>query len=232
MPTFPPVQSSLMSQALAPFERLAGISCPSAAALPHVTVLSTSRDIAYDFRHGQDFLGRQGADYQSPYPPDADVVTRGLRADRPEFKLEATWHDLSYPLQQRDCLSVATVTLTIRLQPRIFIAREVAPGLCQDTILAHERHHVDIDREELAKYTPLIRQAVERNADAVGVIGPLPHDAVSRATAAEIDDLGKTVATVQRQLSEELDARQQAFDSLQEYTRVSAICRRADAEGR
>ena len=150
MPTLPPA----LTQYYAP-THIVEQGCHMGQ-LPHVEVVSTSRDIRYDFSKGQHALTTTATDYPSPYPPSADAVTRGLRADRPEFKLEASWHDTSWPMLGEDCMSFDKVQLSIRLQPQIFIAKEVRPGVCQDTILAHERHHVDIDREVLAQYTPLL----------------------------------------------------------------------------
>ena len=47
-----------------------------------------------------------------------------------------------------------------------------------------------------------------------------------------MDRLGEAVTVVERRMTQDLDARQQAFDSLQEYQRVSAICQRAETAGR
>jgi hypothetical protein len=192
---------------------------------PTVSVTPVSDEIQNDYSTSSRDLSMKKTDTASPYPAGTDSATGGLRVDTPTIATAVKYGDATYPGLHQSCLWYHSIDVTIKLSPHIYIAREYnALGPCRDAIMAHELHHVDVDREMMNKYSYIIGQAVQEVVDKTGAVGPIDADAVPANGQQLIDAVSAAIKTVQQPLQDEMRQRQAQVDSLEEYKRISAIC--------
>lgn len=194
---------------------------------PQVSVTPQTQEISYDYDQTSAALSAMKSDTVSPYAPDADVTTGGLRADRPETRIEVRWNILEYPVLGLVCLSYDRVDITTTLKPKIYIAKDFTTDRrCKAAILEHEKKHVLVDRQIINKYAPKIGQAVKDTIDEAGALGPYKKDELDHWQKQMIEHVEAAAARHRLQMEKEMRARQAEVDSLEEYNRVSKICRR------
>lgn len=192
---------------------------------PSVSVTPVSDEIQYDYSTSSRDLTMKKTGTASPYPAGTDSATGGLRVDTPTIATSVKYGDVTYPSLHQSCLWFHSIDVSIKLSPHIYIAREYnALGPCRDAIMAHELHHVDVDREMMNKYSYIIGQAVQEVVNRTGAVGPFDSDKVADNGQQLIDGISAAIKTVQQPLQDEMRERQAQVDSLEEYKRISAIC--------
>lgn len=202
-----------------------GLACVVPKA-PSVTVTPVTEDIAYQFdRSSHELTVMRGGPAESAM--GVDVATGGLRVDQPYVAVNVRYGMADYPSLKQACIWYDSAAVTITLRPNIFIAKEYnVPGPCRDAIMAHELHHVDVDREMMNKYSYVIGEAVKKVVDETGGVGPFADDQIDARGKTLIDRVSQAVRNAEVPLREEMTARQAEVDSPAEYKRVSAICNR------
>jgi len=191
---------------------------------PIINVNPVTQPIAYDFTKSSAELGSMHVNATTPYAPGTDTTTGGLRHDEPQIRLEISVGSVQHgsgPL----CFWYDTVTVTIELQPKIYIAREQARDkTCRTAILAHEKKHVAVDREVINQYAQGIGKAVQSAVNAAGGIGPYSADSAAATQDMMIEHIRTAIASQELAVEQEMHRRQSQVDSYEEYQRVSAIC--------
>jgi hypothetical protein len=203
-----------------------GIQCAMPKA-PSVVVEPLSDPIQYDFSRSEKELSAMKMDTASPYPPGADSATGGLRVDHPIIAMDAKWGYLTYTPANMICVWYDTIKVTLQLKPHIYIANRYGLGPCRDAILAHERRHVDVDREIVNKYTIRIGQILKDIVDKMGALGPYPADQLSKISAFMSQSVKQALSMEEERFEAEERQRQAQVDTLQEYQRVTTICHNA-----
>lgn len=200
------------------------ITCRVAKA-PQINVNPTSQSIVYDYSKTSAELNHMQSNTVSPYAPDADVTTGGLREDRPQTRIEVRWNVLEYPREELVCLSYNLIDVEIQLHPKIYIAKDFgADRACKAAILEHERKHVKIDRQVTNKYARLIGSALKRAIDDIGALGPYNKEDLPAMQKLMVEHVNRAAQSYDLQLEKEMRARQAEVDSLAEYERVSKLC--------
>jgi hypothetical protein len=191
---------------------------------PSISVTPQSDEIAYDFdRSSRELTVMKGGPAESAM--GVDVTTGGLRVDQPMVAVNVRYGMADYPSLRQGCVWYDSATVNITLRPHIFIAKEYnVPGPCRDAIMAHELHHVDVDREMMNKYSYVMGEAVKKAVDDTGGIGPFADGEIDAQGQALIDKVTQAVREAEIPLRDEMTARQADVDSPAEYKRVSAIC--------
>lgn len=195
---------------------------------PVINVVPRTAAIDYDFSQSSDALTKKRTNTISPYAAGADTTTGGLRSDRPKMATKMQWGTQTFPDLGIMCFWYKQIDITIDLSPKISVAKEFDDrGTCREAILEHERKHVKVDREVINKYALAIGKAVQNAVNTAGALGPYKvsdADAVQNKLQAHIQS---AVSSQELLLYEEMSRRQNDVDSLDEYTRVSEICRKA-----
>lgn len=191
---------------------------------PSISITPVSDEIVYDFDRGSHELTVM-KDGPAEAAMRTDVTTGGLRVDQPVVEVNVRYGNADYTGLKQACVWYDTAAVTITLRPHIYIAKEFnVPGPCRDAIMAHELHHVDVDRDMMNKYSYVIGEAVKKIVDETGGVGPYPDDQTDAQGQGLIDKITQTVRDAEIPLREEMTARQGEVDSPAEYKRVSAIC--------
>lgn len=194
---------------------------------PFISINPTSAPIQYDYTLSSKELGVFKSDTISPYAPGADTTTGGLRHDRPAMHTEVTWGVRKYPDRQIACLWYEKITIDIALEPKIYIAKEEKRNpACRDAIMDHELKHVSVDREVINRYAAEIGQAVKQAVDGAGAMGPYKYEDLADIQARLVDHVKAAVDSRKLMLYQEMSRLQGQVDSLEEYERVSKICRK------
>lgn len=132
----------------------------------------------------------------------------------------------TWPALSQACLYITKITVTITLDPKIYIAKEYAPGTCHyNAVLQHEMKHFRVDRDVVNKYSNVILQELDRTLKRLGYKqGPFPAE----KTAAYQQSLGKLISSTVTDLSnimnQERQKNQTAVDTVEEYRRVDGVC--------
>jgi len=162
----------------------------------------------------------------APLGTGDNVHVEGLTNGR--IGMDATYEFSSetWPALSQTCLYVKKVTVVITLDPKIYVAREYAPGTCHyNAVLQHEMKHFRVDRDVVNKYSNIILQELNNTLKRVGYKqGPFP----AAQTQPYQQSMGKLIATTISSLSDimnqERQKRQAGVDTLEEYRRVDALC--------
>lgn len=122
------------------------------------------------------------------------------------------------------CWSITRANLELVMETVVHVAAEIPPNSCAwNEVIAHEKLHIDIDRQ-------LFPQLVsEMRAGAMLVAGEaIPAETDVAATTAAKERLSATLGEIARRHSEVRNARQLAIDTPEEYGRFAAACGQAE----
>ena len=208
---------------------------------PQVVITPRTAEIVYDFSRSTaelDAMARKLG--TTPTGAKAsrgqDSQTGGLRYDRPLIRSAVTWgytQETLGDVPTRVCLWYSKITVDIEMKPVIYLAKErSAAGPCREAILAHERRHVQVDREVMNRFASDVGKAIQRTVDETGAFGPFPaanREALGKELTARIN---KVLDMHEKAMSATMDARQMEVDSAAEYARISAICHAQDRQQR
>ncbi len=198
-------------------------ACPVSKA-PIINVRPQTKAIQYDKTKTSAQLSSLQSNTISPYGLGVDQTTGGLRHDQPTMSTQMKFNIVTNPQTQTICLSYDTINVDIKLQPKIYIAREFNTGRCAREVLEHEKKHVNVDRKVINKYTQLMGKAIQKAVNSVGPVGPFPinrRDELQKMMSGHIES---ALASVQLSMTNEMNTRQQQVDSLEEYERVGQYC--------
>ncbi len=185
-----------------------------------VDVVLETAEIAYDFSRSKSELTAMQGSALRP-----DQATAGLRADKPQIRLQASWNHSFHPLANVSCAWYKTVVATISLKPEIYIANELASERCAAAVIDHEIGHVRIDREILNQHQEDLRVVLRHVAAQNNPVGPLPYAALEQERVKQTDLLQGALAKWMELFQKEMDWRHEQHDSPQEYGRLSEICK-------
>ncbi len=192
---------------------------------PAVAVKVETADIVYDYGLTAQQLTAMKTDTVSPYAPGADSVSGGLREDKPEIKSLITWQLKHTPRKNIGCLAYNKIDITIKLSPKIYVAREFNAGSCREAILQHERHHVAVDRQVMNKYANIIGRSVQNAVNKAGALGPFPMDQQEKMKEISSLHIESAINSQILLMQKEMRQLQGQVDTLDEYKRVSSYCR-------
>ncbi len=192
---------------------------------PIIQVQPKTADIRYDFTQTTEQLTAQGSNTVNPYSAKMDTTTGGLRADSVKMTSNVKMGTLTYPSLGVGCIWYDSVVVSIDLNPIIYIAREYQQEPCKSGILEHETKHVAVDRVVMNKYAVEVGRAVQNAVNQAGAMGPFNLNEMSGHQDRLIDHVKSAIKSQELSLEKEMRRQQAQVDSLEEYERVSKICK-------
>ena len=203
----------------------ANVTCPAKPA-GKINVIWGSDNIDYDFTKSQSQMDSMETDTKNPYDRHVKTHVGGLMKGGISIQSQVQVAALTYPRTNETCQWIDKMDVNIRIDPKIYIAREHARGTCRhNAILEHEMKHIFVDREIVKKYVPKIRRELEQAVLKVGIVGPKPtrdqiiyQDKITKY----MDD---ALQSISKKMYEERNVKQQGVDTLEEYERVDRMCR-------
>jgi hypothetical protein len=165
-------------------------------------------------------------DSENPYDAHAHVHIGGLMQGGISIKSSVQIATLTYPRSKKVCQWLDKMDVNIKIDPKIYIAREHKRGTCKhNAIMEHEMKHIFIDREIVKKYVPIIRQELQAAAIKVGIVGPKNMRDQDRYQDKITDYMDRALKKVSEKMYAERSIEQAKIDTREEYERVSNMCR-------
>ncbi len=192
---------------------------------PVIQVLPKTADIRYDYSRTTDQLTSMGSNTVNPYAANLDTTTGGLRSDAAKIASNIKMGTQTYPALNVGCIWYDSIVVNIALNPVIYIAKEYQQEPCKSAITEHEIKHVSVDREVMNKYALEIGRAIQSSVNQAGALGPFNAQEMPQHQDRLIKHIQSAIDSQQLMLEKEMRQRQGQIDSIQEYQRVSKICK-------
>lgn len=192
---------------------------------PLIQVLPKTKDIVYDYSQTTKQLTARRTTSPGPYGSNIDTATGGLRADQISTTSNIKMGTLTYQVQNAGCIWYDEVTVNINLNPVIYVAKEYQKEPCKGAILKHELRHVEVDRFVVNKYAQEIGTAIQTAVNKAGAVGPFAVADMSRQQDQLIKQVQAAIKSQEHLLHQEMRTLQSQVDSLEEYERISKICK-------
>lgn len=192
---------------------------------PMIQVLPKTKDIVYDYSQTTRQLTARRTTSPGPYGSNIDTATGGLRADQISTSSNIKMGTMTYQTQNAGCIWYDEVTVNINLNPVIYVAKEYQKEPCKGAILKHELRHVEVDRFVVNKYAQEIGAAIQSAVNKVGAVGPFAAADMSRQQDQLIKHIQGAIKSQEHLLNQEMRTLQSQVDTLEEYDRISKICK-------
>lgn len=205
--------------------------CPFVKTVP-INVRPITSDVEFDVSKSLSQIQNTQMDTINPYGFSGVTSVHGYMSANISIKPVIKIGRRFDPRMKASCLWYDTIDVTLEIEPKIVIAKEIYRDPClRKATTEHEMKHVNTDRQIVNKYAGILGKKVY---DALAERGfrstPVPEQHVKSMN----DRMGQVVAQIieiehNRMQLERLDA-QRNVDSLEEYERVSALCPQARAK--
>jgi hypothetical protein len=203
-----------------------GNSWCKAEKAPRIEVKTSTDQVTWDFTKSEKQLNNFKIDTKNPYGSSIITDVGGLMQGGIQLKETMRFNTLTHRGLNQICYWFDAVTVTLHIEPTIYIAREFPRNSCKhNAIKEHEMKHITVDREIVNKYATVIARSLKTELDRQTVYGPYR---VSQSKEVEIymkDRLESILRKHAKEMEDERRVRQQAVDSLAEYERVNRMCR-------
>lgn len=131
----------------------------------------------------------------------------------------------------QSCSYYKAITVSLILNPQVYIAREYAPGTCWfRQIREHEESHVDMDQNVIHKYAARIQDGLKLAfaAEHSYMTAPYPQSMRNEAETLMGGDVVATVNVIVRDMKRERMEKQSAVDSFAGYAYIMDQCYAGD----
>ncbi len=192
-----------------------------------INVIPTTKAVKYDFSQTLAEIQGQDMDTLNPYSFHSASFTQGFMKGSIHMEPTVKLSGFTEPSKGMACLWYNTIDITIKIDPRIIIAREVYDDPCaRSAVLGHEMKHVEVDQELVNSYAKLMAQKIEEGLKARGgfVVGPIPVSQKEQVVNRMQDTVFKIIEREYQRMELDRQDAQSAVDSIEEYERVNAEC--------
>ncbi len=194
---------------------------------PTITVKTSTDHITYNFSLAERQLNKFNVSTVSPYSSNVITDVGGLMKGGIETQQQMSFGTMTNQQTREVCIWHDKIDVLIHIKPTIFVASEFPKGTCMhQSILDHEHKHVVVDREIVNKYASLIGKALHDDIRKYSVYGPVTLSRQQETLETIRKRMQAILSQQTTEMSNERKKRQQAVDSLQEYNRVNASCKR------
>lgn len=192
---------------------------------PVINIKPTTANIQYDFSKTDAELTAMKSNTISPYGIGVDLVTKGLRHDKPEMSYNIEFGSSQNPKNGTFCVWYKQINVDIKLSPKIFIAKGYNKGKCGQFILEHEKKHVLVDRKVMNKYSKMMGQSIQNAVNLAGAQGPYNYAQINEIRESMQKHIESAINSVLLLMKNEMNQKQQAIDSKEEYDEGAKVCR-------
>ena len=203
---------------------------------PTIEVIPKTAPIQYEFTKSVTDLLDIQTNTVSPYGTHKEQMMLGLHEGQIHIQMKTTLKGTEYKKHNMGCLYFDHVSLTIALNPKIYVIREFPPRSCaHKVVLDHEYKHVEVDRRIVNIYAQRIGDALAQTVNHIGAVGPFPLQDLPAIQESMVKDLHAQLQSWEKDMVADQLRNQQAVDSLEEYERIGRALRedcRYDIEGR
>lgn len=196
------------------------VSCPTPPK-PKLNMSMTKTRTKFNFSKSLETLTKENITDSSKF---AGWINEGIMSTKfPNYKISAKVGGVSYEGLGKACYWIEEINFDWVLEPTIFIAKEYKRGSCKyNTIIAHERQHVEIDIAILKKYKNIIKKNLRKQVES-----PISTGLTRLNNNINLLNLvEKKLNPVIEAMVRERKKRQSGIDTVAEYTRLANKCRK------
>ena len=125
------------------------------------------------------------------------------------------------------CAWPSVVTVTLSSSPTVYVVPD--GGSCRTKVaIDHEMRHVAVYSDMINRYVPIFQRQVTTMVDAIGTIGPVPEESLSKLRHRIQEKVGAAIDVTSDEMDASRDAAQRAIDSSAEYERLGHACSQVD----
>jgi len=197
---------------------LAMPACPRPGGVSDPTLDFQTLDPRLVLHHDVDLLGLPRVEGHMETVPRGWTL-QGLTIANDQLEIRATWREQHFS-DGRVCLWLDKVTARLGMpEQRVYIAADYAEGSCEyQAIMAHERRHVEINRQTVQAHASAVRRAI---VDGIRESNPLPLSSPPD-TQLVVRRLQAYARPEAQQMISELRQRNGAIDTPDAYRREQA----------
>ncbi len=193
---------------------------------PQIKITTNTDRINWFFNYSQSQLNNFDVDTVNPYGNSIHTDVGGLMKGGISMTQTMRFNTITHKGLRQSCLFYETVTVDLKIEPNIYIAREYPPGSCKhNAIKGHELKHINEDRLIVNKYANIIGQILKAEIDKQSLYGPVSvaqEQQISQIMRARMENI---LRMVNQKMEIERRTRQQEIDNMKEYERVNNLCR-------
>ena len=191
-----------------------------------INVQPIAKEVQFDTSQTLSQIQGQSSSLNNPYGFHRSTITQGFMKGVIKVVPSVKLGGFSIPSQNKVCLWYDEINITIEVDPKIILAKEVYQNLCtRRSVTKHEMKHVEADRRAVNKFSRRVGQRVHQDLERRGFkVGYIPisqkEQAIKRMQRVVFD----IVQDEYKRLETDRAKEQKAIDTLEEYERVSAEC--------
>lgn len=191
-----------------------------------INVTPKTDGIDYDYKQSMTTIQSVKTDTPDPYGIHSASVTQGFMEGQISFKRSAELDHKIINRQGDVCLWYKNIDITIEIDPKIVIAREIQKDRCMAAaVMAHEKKHINVDRKVVNEAAKNIGDKIYAAIKAQNfVVGPVPYDQAEAQATAMLAEIAAIADAEFKAMGAKRNADQSAVDTREEYDRVSAMC--------
>lgn len=209
---------------------LAGVAqagqCPAIPPKPttiHVELYADQPRV--DHLHARHELRSFDISTVSPYGNSQRVHINGLMRGAIALETQSAVAWQHSRATDENCYWFDNITLLLKLNPTIYIAREIPATTClYREVLAHEHKHYNTDLRVAQDYQNLFRVELQKFVSQMGVIGPFVSSTVPNPKDQMMQRLEQMVSALNDKMKFDRISRQALIDTREEYERVASTC--------
>ncbi len=201
------------------------ISCPKAPPTK-INIIPHTKEVKYDYSQTLKEIQQYETDTVDPYSFHGTTITQGFMKGKIGMDHSVQLGQLVNKTKGYSCLWYKDITVNIKIDPTIVIAKELYKDRCmRNAILDHELKHVRVDRKIVNKYAKLIGNKLTNELKARGFsAGPINNKHVSEVSSKMQRIVGQILELEYQKLGIERQEMQRAVDNLEEYKNVDNKC--------
>lgn len=160
----------------------------------------------------------------------AGLHVLGLTGGGISVRFSASFQALPYAdLENHYCLNVKSVNATFSASPKIYIAKNFSRGTCEYAkVLEHELEHVKILKNAHTEFLQEYRNYLYLAASQIPVLTPMLLSDINLYKQQLITYISNDLNGYLQETEREIEIRQEALDSNEEYRRVLEKCEKWD----
>lgn len=199
--------------------------CAQPQKAPSIVVHIQVREPVVDHNLTREKLKQFQVATVSPYADSNNVHVNGIMRGSISLETQSAiaWQ---YTTGGNDnCFWFDQIEVTLRLNPTIYIAREIPYSSClYKEVMGHEYKHFETDVRIAKDYQAILDAELARMTRDTGVVGPFTREAGSRPKEDLMRKLDQTIAGISERMKHDRLHRQALIDTREEYDRVAAAC--------
>ena len=206
-----------------PLALVSALACPTFS--PKITVTPVVEPVEYrrDLSSSDLTIMHRSETPQDLRLRNKNVAVQGLGGE--EISLSGKVLFNIYGDDQQACIAIKAVETTVKASPVVHVAKDYAEDSCEGkAVLEHEAKHVAVLQQAHGEHSRGVSEQLRALVVKAGAFGPVPKAEIETLKAQMSKTVQDGIAAYSQTIGSDLQARQAAVDSEEEYRRIQSQC--------